>query len=248
MSKKKPVAARSKLVAFKSKRAPVAPRKNPPRRKSPPKRNPMVALASVGDAATNMAMMVVPGIGGYTATRLGGKFMRVLIGSRVAGGKYAKHFGPLGSLGALLGLMYASQKWEKARKYQEPIVIGSAIALFQSLLQTYLPGLIGLIDDRTPLDAVTLKTPPGLARRGLAGYQRGAKIRYVSPGELESQETLEEERDDRAEADEVNSQSAQVADELPPEDPDEPLSDAAPDFMPQDDGELSDLYDGVFKN
>lgn len=239
MSKKKPASARSKLVSFRGKRKPVAPRKNP-----------MVAIASVTDAATGMAMMAIPGIGGYAVTRLGGKFARILIGQRVAGGKYAKHFGPLGSLGTLLAVLYAAQKWEKARKYQEPILVGSAIALFQSLLQTYLPGLVGLIDGQPLLAAPAATGAVNAFRRGMGGVQRGSKVRYVSPGELESERTIYDEREDRAEADEVTSQSAQVADELPPDDSDEPLSDESADIREfvQENAELGDLYDGVFKN
>jgi len=242
MSKKKSAASRSKLASFRNaRRQPVAHRKNP--------------ASQAMDMATGMAMMVGPGIGGYAVTRLGGKFGRVLLGQRLAGGRFARHFGPLGSLATLIGLWYAANKWEKARKYQEPILIGSAIALFQSLLQTYLPGLVGLIDGQPVMTAPSVaggKTGLSGYRNGKNGRRRGVSngIRYVSPGELESERAMDEEREDRDEANEVRSESSQVSDEVSPEDASEPLSDDVEEVREilEENESLRGLYDGVFTN
>ena len=240
MSKKKSASSRSKLASFRNARKPVAKRNSPGGG----------PIANVADAATGLAMMVGPGIGGYAATRLGGKFARVLLGKRLAGGRFEKHFGPLGSIATLLAIWYAAHKWEKARKYQEPALIGSAIALFQSLLSTYLPGLVGLIDGQPAVSGFAATGAINGFRNGMNGRRRRGNggIRYVSPGELESERIVEEEREDRGDADEVTSQSQQVEDEQAPEEADSPLSDESADIQEfvAENEHLSGLYDGVF--
>lgn len=240
--KKTKKSSKSKVASFRNtRRKPVAKRNSA-----------LSALGVSGGAVENLAVTAGFGVGGYVSTRLGGKFLRVLVGSRVAGGRFAKHFTPVGSLATLIALWYASGKWQKARPHRESILVGSAVALVQALLQTYLPGLVGIIDGQPALgDYTSNGSAAARFRRGVNGKRRGNGangVRYVSPGELESEDALRNERADRAEANEVQSESAHVDDEVAADDPNEPLSDeeAAIRQVVEENAELGDLYDGVF--
>lgn len=234
MPKKKPAAKRSKLAAYRSARQPIA------------KRNP----GGIEKAAMGFAVMVGPGIGGYAASRLTGRVAKATLGKKIAGGRFEKHFGPLGNLAVLLGIYFAAKKWDKLRRHQEPAMIGSAIALLQSIIQTYLPGMAGWIDAQPALPSSTPRpTAAGDFQRGRK-RRRGTGIRYVSIGELETEDNAQAEREDRGEADEVRSQSQEAADELPPDDADSPLSDESPELqdLARENEDIRELYSGAFSN
>lgn len=107
-------------------------------KKDKPKKNPS------GGAWTEVFAVIGPAAAGYAATRFLGRVARVQLGKRWP--KLAAHAGPLSSAVSLLALWYVTEKWQRFRKYQTPVIIGSGIALLQSAVQTYMPGLAWLID------------------------------------------------------------------------------------------------------
>lgn len=122
---------------------------------------------------------LVHAVGGYAGTRLGGRLLRSILGSKFPA--LGRHGGPLGNLLMAVAVYFASQKWKKIR---EEAMIGSAVAVFQSLLQTYIPGLAWLIDAGGEAPA-QLAAPK--ATSGVENYRR-RRERFVSPGEVESEE------------------------------------------------------------
>lgn len=157
-------------------------RKNAAKPKRPSRRrNASGALAALGGSASAvlssvpMAGDLLPGLGGYAATRMVGRLVRNVLGGRWP--RFFRHYGPLGNLIALLAIWAVMEKWSKARKYKDPAVLGAGIAFVQTLLQTYLPGLSWLFDAQPAL-------PGPVATSGVAAF-RNRGTRYVSPGELD---------------------------------------------------------------
>lgn len=189
---------------------------------------------------------VLPAVASYAGARLIGRILRMIIGARIAGGKYEKHFGPLGNLAAFGAAYVAGKKVASARRYQTELLIGAGIALFQSVLETYLPGMSHLIDAGQP----QLTAQPGFGpspagvggKSGLSGYRRSTKIRYVSPGELESERVIANERVARAQSQNLPAEAQEVDDEMP----DAMGEEGEAVALAEENDQLSDLYDGVF--
>jgi len=186
---------------------------------------------------------ILPAAASYIGARLIGRILRMIIGARIAGGKFEKHFGPLGNLAAFGGAYYAGKKVASARKYQNEMLIGAGIALIQSLIETYLPGMAHFVDAGSPQAALP---QPGFGKKGLAGTvsKRNNVTRYVSPGELESERAALNERVARSQSQNIESEAQEVEDELPESMAGEDEAVA----LAEENEELSGLYDGVFSN
>lgn len=186
-------------------------------------------------------MPVLPAVASYVGARLIGRIVRMIIGARIAGGAYEKHFGPLGNLAAFGGAYFAGKKVQSAKRYQTELLIGAGIAFFQSVLETYLPGMSHFIDAAPQLTA----PQPGFGtgtKKGLSGYSgRPAKTRYVSPGELESERAITNERVARAQSQNIDAEAPEVSDEMP-----DATGDGEAMALAEENEQLSDLYDGVF--
>ena len=227
--KKKP----SRLSLFKKNPATrKARRKNPddaPAPRTYARRNPPLK--------TDLVQFLGPAVGAYAVTRFTGRGLH-LFGSRWPA--FQKHLRPLGNLLAFAAAWLASHKWKRLEKYHTPIVVGSGLALIQSLVQTYLPGLAWLLDAE-PARAVlafpaTAPSPTGAVN----GFRRRPRVRYVSPGELSSAEV--EEMHEEAQAAAPEAQAAA------PEEPEPGEEEAMLADLLGDDEEMADLYGGVFKN
>lgn len=87
---------------------------------------------------------VGPAAGGYVATRVVNRVARALATKKSP--RFGKHAGPLASLVSLCAIYFVSKKYGKLKNYSEAIVAGSIIAVVQSLVQAYVPGLLWLFD------------------------------------------------------------------------------------------------------
>jgi hypothetical protein len=116
----------------------------------------------------DMLYYVGPAVGSYAATRAVGAV------TKLAGRKFPRlaPFLPLtGNIGAFVALwLYVHHsKNKKVNDMQTQVVVGSAIAVLQSivkLLEPKIPLLAGILDMRTvSMDSVTTPTPASLAGR-----------------------------------------------------------------------------------
>jgi hypothetical protein len=105
---------------------------------------------------------VVPGFAGFAVTRLGTRIAATQIAKYNP--SWAKHAGAAASIGTFLAAWLLAHRVKFLAKYQAPLMVGSAIAAIQSLIQLYVPMLGWAVSDATPelaagTQSVTL--PPG---------------------------------------------------------------------------------------
>lgn len=107
---------------------------------SAPSRNP-TAFADIVEFAG-------PGFAAFAVTRFGTR----VIATQVAKHKPAlgKHAGAVASVGAFFAAWLLAHRVKWLAKYHTPIVVGSAIAALQSLIQLYIPRLGWMVADATP--------------------------------------------------------------------------------------------------
>jgi hypothetical protein len=121
-------------------RAPKKRRRSPRRRRrfssNPgPKSNPPLL--------TDIFEYALPGFGGFVATKLITNAACAQIAKRWP--QYAKHAGALSSLGTFFGSWYLGHRVSFLARYHTPIVVGSAIATAQNLMQIYFPDKLAWI-------------------------------------------------------------------------------------------------------
>lgn len=98
---------------------------------------------------TDLVEFVVPGFGGFAATRFVTRIAMTQVAQRAP--SWGKHAGAVASVGSFLAAWFLAHKWKWLEKWHTPIVVGSAIAAGQSLLQIYAPNLLGwIVSDATP--------------------------------------------------------------------------------------------------
>jgi hypothetical protein len=98
---------------------------------------------------TDLVEFVVPGFGGFAATRIVTRVAMTQVAQRAP--SWGKHAGAVASVGSFLAAWFLAHKWKFLEKWHTPIVVGSAIAAAQSLLQIYAPNLLGwVVSDATP--------------------------------------------------------------------------------------------------
>lgn len=98
--------------------------------------------------ASEVAEMVLPGAAGFVGSRFLTRIAAVQVAKRAPG--FGKHAGAIASVGVLAAAWLLANKWKPLARYQLPIVVGSAIATIQSLLQLYLPRIGWIVSDPMP--------------------------------------------------------------------------------------------------
>ena len=174
-----------------------------------PKSNPGF-VDELKSKSMELALPVATAFGAYAGTRIVSRIATVTVGQKIAGGRFAKHIGPASGLVTVLGIAYATEKFQSAKRFRTEIITGSVIALVQSLLEAYLPGLAQLLG---PVQVSPQLTGAAPASKSLQKSLQGDMI--VSPGELDSMRNLLREDVQEAESNELQSEAQQVADELP---------------------------------
>jgi hypothetical protein len=212
-----------------------------------PRRNSGGGVVSDVVAETQQALIpVAAGATSYIVARLLGRLLRVYLGPKIMNGVLQKHFGPAGNAAALVAAIYGGKRVNALRAYRQELIVGAGIAFFQSLIETYLPGLSGIVDANPQLVAPTPKV--GLAGTAAAIRPRG-RTRYVVPGQLESEAANQ--RIAHAQSENIYSE-AQVVDDEYPQSPVGDSGDGLGEYDVIDEivsqGDDADLYEGVFAN
>jgi hypothetical protein len=92
---------------------------------------------------------------------------------------WGKHAGAVASVGSFLAAWFLAHKWKWLEKWHTPIVVGSAIAAGQSLLQIYAPNLLGwIVSDATP---ETLAAAAGTAQGALSAPDQQLAQLHLQP-------------------------------------------------------------------
>lgn len=125
-SSKDPNRPRTKKMKKKTWRGPVGRPPGVPWTKNPP------MLEDFTD-------MILPGFGGYGATRLLGRITHVQVAKRWP--RFGKHAAALSAVAAFGASWFAAHRVKWLAKYHTPIVVGAGIAALKTLVQTYLPWL-----------------------------------------------------------------------------------------------------------
>lgn len=110
------------------------------RNPAPPRSNPPVW--------TEIAEFAGPGFGGFAASRFLTRVATTQIAKRAP--SWGKHAGAAAAVGSFLAAWFLANRWKWLERYHTPIVVGSAIAAMQSLIQLYLPALGWIVADASP--------------------------------------------------------------------------------------------------
>lgn len=97
---------------------------------------------------TDLVEWVGPGFGGFALTRLATRIAATQIAQRKP--SWGKHVGAGVSIGAFLAAWFLAHRLKFLAKYHTPIVVGSAIAALQSIIQLYIPKLGWMVSDASP--------------------------------------------------------------------------------------------------
>lgn len=128
-----------------------------------------------------LANGLVHAAGGYASARLAGRIARRMLAAKFPA--LTRHATPLGNVAMAAVIYMVTKKWRKVR---EEAVIGAVIAVIQSILQAYMPGLAAmLMDTDVGLETTMTRTATGLGtvpgRPSIAPRKK-----FVLPGEIEA--------------------------------------------------------------
>ena len=119
------------------------------RRYSKAKRNPAPPRYTPNPPLlTEIAEWVGPGFGGFAASRFVTRVASTQIAKRAP--SWGKHAGAVGAVATFLLAWQLANRVKWLEKYHTPLVVGSAIAAIQSLIQLYLPSLGWIVSDASP--------------------------------------------------------------------------------------------------
>lgn len=90
-------------------------------------------------ALMELGTTVGAGAGAYAANRLGTALIVKLLGNRL--GAFGRHLSPLASVGLAALIWYIAEKWSTLRRHGTSVIVGSGIAVVQTVLNRYLPGI-----------------------------------------------------------------------------------------------------------
>jgi hypothetical protein len=97
---------------------------------------------------TDIAEFVVPGFGAFAATRFATRIAATQVAQRAP--SWGKHAGAVASLASFAAAWFLAHRVKWLEKHHTPIVVGSAIAALQSIIQIYIPMLGWVVSDATP--------------------------------------------------------------------------------------------------
>ncbi len=92
---------------------------------------------------TDLAEYVIPGFGGFVAT----KFVANLAAAQIAKRwpRYARHAGALASVGSFLSAWWLGHRLRLISRWHSPLTVGSAMATAHNLVQLYFPDKLAWI-------------------------------------------------------------------------------------------------------
>lgn len=113
-------------------------KKKAPKAERTPRSNPSTT------ALMELGTTIGAGAGAYAANRLGTALIVKVLGSRL--GAIGKHLSPMASLGLAALIWFVAERWAALRRYGTSIIVGSGIAVVQTILNRYLPGIEVLLN------------------------------------------------------------------------------------------------------
>jgi len=96
-------------------------------------------------AMTELAEFILPGFGGFAATRFGTYVVTTQLAKRSP--TWAPHAGAIASVGTFLAAWFLAHRVKFLEKWATPIAVGAGIATLQTLIQIYLPKLGWMVSD-----------------------------------------------------------------------------------------------------
>lgn len=144
-----------KKIAVPVKRRPRRRRKNPAQTSVAVSNPPLFA---------DLAEFVVPGFGGYAATRLLSRIVYTQLSKKWPTG--SRHLATGSSVASFLAAWFLLHRVKRLEKYHTPATVGAAIAALQTIIQTYLPKFGWIVSDFQP--TVGSATTPILASSATA--------------------------------------------------------------------------------
>lgn len=124
---------------------------------------------------TDILEFVGPGFGSFAATR----FLTRVATSQIAQRKpsWGRHAGALASAGSFFAAWFLGHRVRWLERWHTPIVVGSAIAALQSLIQLYLPTLGWVVSDAT----ASLPTPESQAALSIRANDQALAQLHLQP-------------------------------------------------------------------
>lgn len=210
------------------------------------------AMSFVG--GSDLGNLVLPGLGGYGATRLLARIVRRIVDKKWPG--KGKHVGVLSTIVMFFVAAWASDRFAALRRRREPILVGAGVAAAQTAVQAWLPGLAWLLDSEpTQASLPSAQASSGVDFRRRRNGVSPNGVRYVSPGQVQ---TEADDGDVRyVSPGEVQSAKAEYREVGEDRAADEPAFDDTPaspeaqaqmeiDGLAAEQEQMGDLYDGVF--
>jgi hypothetical protein len=111
-------------------------------------RNPAPAYRPNPPLFTEILEYAGPGFGGFAVSRFATRAAATQIAKRAP--SWGKHAGAAAAVGTFLAAWFLANRWKWLEKWHTPIVVGSGIAMAQSLIQLYLPALGWMVSDASP--------------------------------------------------------------------------------------------------
>lgn len=185
--------AKGRFVKGRAKREDAAPKKRATkakrvrRRRNPDAAPSVTALAANPPMFTDLIEFIIPGFGGYAATKFLARIIEVQLSKRYP--RAGKHIAAGSTIASFLAAWFLLHRIERLKKYHTPAVVGSAIAALQTIVKTYLPKYGWMISDVQPSD---VKLLPASAPAALTS---SANVETLFPGGPEVVDDQESEED-----------------------------------------------------
>jgi hypothetical protein len=179
MPKKKKIAVQVKTT----------PRAKAAKRKARRRGNPEALVTSSRSnppLLTDLAEFILPGFGGYAATRLLGRITYVQLSKKWP--KASPHLAAGSSIAAFLAAWYLLHRVERLKKYHTPATVGAAIAALQTIVQTYLPKFGWIVSDYQPTQGSA--TSPKALPKPTAAQIQAAEDELLSDDDDEESATV----------------------------------------------------------
>lgn len=163
--------------------------------KKPIKRLPLIQNPPL---AVDFVSFVGPGFLAFVATKTITRGVTTLVAKKYPGMpvQFQKHVKVASAVAAFAGAYYGAHRVQKLEAYHTPIVVGAAMAMAQTVLHTYLPGLRWLLSDSAEATQPALSGTAGpklRARPTAAPESDAASYMPAEPGATTTASTVEAE-------------------------------------------------------
>ncbi len=125
-----------------------------------------------------IAQEALPAFGAYAATRFASRIAYVQLSART---KNAKHLSVLASLASTIAAYLAGRHVKSLHRYDDALLLGSAVATLQAIIQTYVPKFGWIVSDYAAPPGMVVLPAGARQRRVAGGAGRTAPVAYAAP-------------------------------------------------------------------